>query len=148
MDPCPQMPFPEPERRPLSKTKRVLIADDEAHVTHVVAAKLRKAGYVVQVANDGDEALRAAFESTPDMLITDLQMPYLSGFEVAMRMKADPKTANTPVLLLTARGYVIDSSEIALTNIRQIMAKPFSALALLEAVQAMLGDQVTERKAA
>ncbi len=142
------MPFPETERRPLSTTKRVLIADDEAHVTHVVAAKLRKAGYVVQVANDGDEALRAAFESTPDMLITDLQMPYLSGFEVAMRMKADPKTANTPVLLLTARGYVIDSSEIALTNIRQIMAKPFSALALLEAVQAMLGDQVTERKAA
>lgn len=132
----------------MSTTKRVLIADDEAHVTHVVAAKLRKAGYVVQVANDGDEALRAAFESTPDMLITDLQMPYLSGFEVAMRMKADPKTANTPVLLLTARGYVIDSSEIALTNIRQIMAKPFSALALLEAVQAMLGDQVTERKAA
>jgi two-component system alkaline phosphatase synthesis response regulator PhoP len=132
----------------LSKTKRVLIADDEAHVTHVVAAKLRKAGYQVQVAHDGDEALRAAFESAPDMLITDLQMPYLSGFEVAMRMKSDPTTANTPVLLLTARGYVIDSSEIALTNIRQIMAKPFSALALLETVQAMLGDQVTERKAA
>lgn len=132
----------------MSTSKRVLIADDESHVTHVVAAKLRKAGYEVQVANDGDEALRAALERAPDMLITDLQMPYLSGFEVAMRLKADPKTANTPVLLLTARGYVIDSSELALTNIRQIMAKPFSALALLEIVQTMLGDKEPERKAA
>ncbi len=132
----------------MSTTNRILIADDEAHVTHVVSAKLRKAGFEVQIANDGEEALRLALEQPPDMLITDLQMPFLSGFELAMRLKADPRTANTPVLLLTARGYVIDSSELTLTNIRQIMAKPFSALALLEIVQALLGDGASERKAA
>lgn len=131
-----------------SNMKQILIADDEAHVTHVVSAKLRKAGYEVRIANDGEEALRLAFEEVPDMLITDLQMPFLSGFELAMRLKADPRTANTPVLLLTARGYVIDSSELTLTNIRQIMAKPFSALALLEVVQSFLGDVHSERKAA
>lgn len=132
----------------MSTTNRILIADDEAHVTHVVSAKLRKAGFEVQIANDGEEALRLALEQPPDMLITDLQMPFLSGFELAMRLKADPRTANTPVLLLTARGYVIDSSELTLTNIRQIMAKPFSAPALLEIVQALLGDGISERKAA
>ncbi len=132
----------------MSTTNRILIADDEAHVTHVVSAKLRKAGFEVQIANDGEEALRLALEQPPDMLITDLQMPFLSGFELAMRLKADPRTANTPVLLLTARGYVIDSSELTLTNIRQIMAKPFSALALLEIVQALMGDGISERKAA
>lgn len=132
----------------MSTSKRILIADDEAHVTHVVGAKLRKAGFEVVVANDGEEALRAALESPPDMLITDLQMPFLSGFELAMRLKADPKTQSTPVLLLTARGYVVDATELSLTNIRQIMAKPFSALALLETVQRMLGDEVAERKAA
>lgn len=132
----------------VSTTKRILIADDEMHVTHVVGSKLRKAGFDVVVANDGEEALRAALDCKPDMLITDLQMPYLSGFELAMRLKSEPTTSQTPVLLLTARGYVVDSSELALTNIRQIMAKPFSALALLEVVHGMIGGSAEERKAA
>ena len=132
----------------MSEANRILIADDEAHVTHIVAAKLRKAGFDVRVANDGEEALREAMESPPDLLITDLQMPYLSGFEVAMRLKADARTAEVPIILLTARGYVLDPAELALTNIRQVMAKPFSALALLDAVQKTLGADGAERRAA
>lgn len=132
----------------MSETKRILIADDEAHVTHIVGTKLRRAGYEVDVAGDGEEALRQALESPPDLMITDLQMPYLSGFEVAMRLKADPRTSAVPILLLTARGYVLDPAELALTNIRQVMAKPFSALSLLDAVQRTLGDGESERLAA
>jgi DNA-binding response OmpR family regulator len=132
----------------VSETKRILIADDEAHVTHIVGTKLRRAGYEVDVAGDGEEALRQALESPPDLMITDLQMPYLSGFEVAMRLKADPRTSAVPILLLTARGYVLDPAELALTNIRQVMAKPFSALSLLDAVQRTLGDGESERLAA
>lgn len=132
----------------MNHTRRILIADDEAHVTHIVGAKLRRAGFEVTVAGDGEEALRQALESAPDLLITDLQMPYLSGFEVAMRLKADARTAGVPVLLLTARGYVLDPAELALTNIRQVMAKPFSALSLLDAVQRTLGGGEAERQAA
>lgn len=146
-DTRPSDPLPN-KRETVSTTKRILIADDEMHVTHVVGSKLRKAGFDVVVANDGEEALRAALDCKPDMLITDLQMPYLSGFELAMRLKSEPTTSQTPVLLLTARGYVVDSSELALTNIRQIMAKPFSALALLEVVHGMIGGSAEERKAA
>lgn len=132
----------------MNHTRRILIADDEAHVTHIVGAKLRRAGFEVTVAGDGEEALRQALESAPDLVITDLQMPYLSGFEVAMRLKADARTAGVPVLLLTARGYVLDPAELALTNIRQVMAKPFSALSLLDAVQRTLGGGEAERQAA
>lgn len=132
----------------MSESKRILIADDEAHVTHIVGAKLRRAGFEVTVAGDGEEALRQALESPPDLVITDLQMPYLSGFEVAMRLKADERTSGVPILLLTARGYVLDPAELALTNIRQVMAKPFSALSLLDAVQRTLGGGEAERKAA
>lgn len=132
----------------MSDAKRILIADDEAHVTHIVGTKLRRAGFEVRIAQDGEEALREALESPPDLLITDLQMPYLSGFEVAMRLRGNERTANVPILLLTARGYVLDPAELALTNIRQVMAKPFSALSLLDAVQRTLGTGDSGRQAA
>lgn len=132
----------------MPESRRILIADDEAHVTHVVSAKLRRAGYEVHVAADGEAALREAVEFAPDLMITDLQMPYLSGFEVALRLKAEAATQNMPVILLTARGYVLDPAELSLTNIRLVMAKPFSATSLLEAVQEALGDAGVSRQAA
>ena len=132
----------------MGELKRILIADDEAHVTHIVGAKLRRAGFEVRVASDGEEALREAMESPPDLVITDLQMPYLSGFEVSLRLRKEERTAGVPILLLTARGYVLDPAELALTNIRHVMAKPFSALALLETVERTLGAEGMERRAA
>lgn len=129
-------------------TKRILIADDETHVTHVVGAKLRKCGYEVLVASDGEEALKMAQEHLPDLIITDLQMPYLSGFEIALRLMERPETSGTPVMLLTARGYVLDSTELASTNIKAVMAKPFSVTSLLASVEQLLGSTIEQRGAA
>lgn len=130
------------------RTQRILIADDETHVTHVVGAKLRKAGYEVIVASDGDEALRAAQEHLPDLIITDLQMPYLSGFEIALRLMDKPETASTPIMLLTARGYVLDASELASTNIKSVMAKPLSVTTLLASIEQLLASAEPQREAA
>jgi two-component system phosphate regulon response regulator PhoB len=121
----------------------VLLADDETHITSVVAQKLRSAGLDVIVAEDGEEALEMARERTPDLIVTDLQMPYLSGIELATELKADAKTGHIPLIMLTARGYVLSPDEVASTNIRELMSKPFSARELLDKVLSLLDAQAT-----
>ncbi|GIK20228.1 MAG: response regulator [Leptolyngbya sp. PLA2] len=117
----------------------ILLADDEAHITHVVGMKLRAAGYATVVARDGEEALTLALQHRPNLVITDLQMPYMSGIELATRLRSDERTSETPVLMLTARGYVLDEGELRATNIRAVLSKPFSARDILRRVEEVLG---------
>ena len=70
--------------------KRILVADDETHILHVVSLKLRNAGYHVLTARDGQEALEMAQSEKPDLIITDYHMPMLSGLELCRRLKQDP----------------------------------------------------------
>jgi CheY-like chemotaxis protein len=116
----------------------VLLADDEAHITCVVAGKLRGAGYTVITARDGEEALELARRHTPALVITDLQMPRMSGVELARALRASPGLARTPVILLTARGYIAEADDIARTNIIRQMAKPFSAREIVRTVQELI----------
>ena len=117
----------------------VLLADDEAHITCVVAQKLRSVGFLVVTARDGEEALELATRVRPAMVVTDLQMPRMSGLDLAMRLKECPATAGTPVLMLTARGYILDPAVVARTNIKQVMGKPFSARELVKKVVEQIG---------
>ncbi len=117
---------------------RILIADDEPHVAYVVRYKLERAGYEVFVATNGEESYEIACEESPDAVVTDFQMPRCSGFEMATRLRANPETANIPVILLTARAHKLKPSELAETNIQHVMDKPFSPSDLLEKLQDML----------
>ena len=117
----------------------ILLADDEAHITCVVGQKLRTAGFEVTTARDGEEAFELACKVRPAVIVTDLQMPRLSGLELALRLKRTPQTAQTPLLMLTARGYIMDQDAIKQTNIRQILAKPFSARDVLRLVVELVG---------
>lgn len=121
-------------------TITVLLADDEPHITHVVSSKLRGAGMRVIVADDGEQALELALEHRPDIIVTDLQMPYLSGIELAHRLALHERTAAIPLIMLTARGYVLNASEIEDTNIRHMMSKPFSARELLKLVLSLAAN--------
>ena len=85
--------------------KTILLADDEAHITHVVGAKLRGAGYAVLTARDGEEALAIAKEHRPEMIITDLQMPYMSGIELATRL-AEAEETRDAIKVLSGKGLV------------------------------------------
>lgn len=118
----------------------ILLADDEAHITCVVGQKLRSAGFAVTTARDGEEAFELACKVKPSLIVTDLQMPRLSGLELAVRLKQTPLTAQTPVLMLTARGYIMDQAALAKTNIRQVLAKPFSARDILRLVVELVGS--------
>ena len=104
----------------------LLIADDERHVTYALSHKLEKSGFTVIVARNGEEGMRLARERHPDLVVTDFQMPMVSGLEMAMILRATPSTADIPVIMITARGYRISDEELAETNIKHIFAKPFS----------------------
>lgn len=127
---------------------KIVVADDESHITHVVSLKLTNAGYEVIIAHDGEEALELCREHTPALVITDMQMPYMSGLELAQHLKQEDATSATPVLMLTARGYALDQDELAQTNIRKVMSKPFSPREVLEIVQGYVGNETGEREAA
>lgn len=117
----------------------VLLADDEAHITCVVADRLRSAGFDVTTARDGEEALELALRLRPALVITDLQMPRMSGLELALKLAAAEATAKTPVIMLTARGYILDQELTDRTNIRTVMGKPFSAREVVRRASELLG---------
>ncbi|MFM9956552.1 MAG: response regulator [Phycisphaerales bacterium] len=123
-----------------SEPKLILVVDDEAHITHVVALKLTNAGYRVVTAGDGEEAFEVATSEKPDLVIADLQMPYMSGLELSKKMRRTPELSATPVLMLTARGYALDQSELGQTNIRAVLSKPFSPRDVLEKARVALGE--------
>lgn len=108
-------------------SKTIVLADDEAHITHVLRLKFEGKGYRVHVAADGQEAFELVIEHRPDLVITDLQMPVCSGYELAVMMRGDARVSQTPVIMLTARGHTLSKEEIGQTNIRHLLPKPFSA---------------------
>lgn len=120
--------------------RRALVVDDEAHITHVVTLKLRNAGFEVLTAGDGEEAYEIACANIPDIIVTDLQMPYMTGLELCEKLKANPATAHVPAILVTARGHALSSSDLAKTNIREVMSKPFSPREVLAKALRLLGD--------
>jgi two-component system, OmpR family, alkaline phosphatase synthesis response regulator PhoP len=112
----------------------ILLADDEPHVTFMLSMKLSRSNTTVLVANDGEEALTLAMKHKPDLIITDYQMPRMSGLELAMKLGQSEATAEIPIIMLTARGHRVAPSDLVQTNIRQLMSKPFSAKELLAVV--------------
>jgi len=116
----------------------ILLADDEPHITHIISHKLKRAGMDVIVVEDGEMALKAAIEHTPDAIVTDLQMPYLSGIEFAQQLARDPKCAQIPIILLTARGYAVEAEIAKLPSVKKILSKPFSAKELLKDINMLL----------
>lgn len=118
----------------------VLIADDEPHIRHLVGTKLKMAGYNVLAASNGRDCLALAREHRPALIVTDFQMPVLSGYDMSLLLAEDQDTARIPIILLTARGHKLTPEELSATGIRLLMDKPFSPNDLMSQVQGMLQD--------
>ena len=116
----------------------ILICDDDTHIRCILALKLRAAGYTVQEARDGDEGFTAALTHNPALILTDFQMPGTDGLAMALKLAAHPATANTPIIMLTARGHSVDDQARTKTSIRVLIDKPFSAKQVLDHVQRLL----------
>ena len=120
------------------KEKTILVADDESHILNVVSLKLRNAGFRVLTAHDGQEALEAAQQERPDLIITDYHMPQLSGLELCRRLKQDASMPAIPVIMLTARGYHLEPQDTEQSGILRMLSKPFSPRQLLATVNEVL----------
>lgn len=118
--------------------RRILIVDDEAHILHVLTLKLANAGYDVLTAEDGQEGLDAVFNESPDLVITDYQMPRMTGLEMARAIHADPRFQSLPILMLSARGFRLADEELTSTGIADLLSKPFSPRDVLSRVEALL----------
>ncbi len=119
----------------------ILVVDDETYILHVVSLKLRNAGYSVLTAKDGEEALEVAAANPVHLLITDFQMPGMSGLELASKFHGEPGRRKLPILLLTAHGLALEQVEMARAGITVRLSKPFSPRELLETVQQLLQPQ-------
>ena len=121
------------------RAPRVLIADDDRDILELVGFRLQTSGYDVLKAEDGEEALRVAAESTPDLVVLDVMMPKLDGYEVTRRLRAEEATARIPVILLTARVQEADIARGFEAGADDYLKKPFSPRELGARVQAVLG---------
>ncbi len=126
----------------------VLVADDETHIVQVLALKFRNAGLDVVEAHDGEEALELVRRTLPDVVVTDLQMPFMSGTELAKAMADDPALVSIPILVLTARGWGMDDAISSLPNVCGVECKPFSPRVLLALVEQLIERRVQGNEAA
>jgi CheY-like chemotaxis protein len=124
--------------------RHILLADDEAYVTSILAHKLRQLGDEVIVASDGQESFDLACKHRPQIVVSDFQMPVLSGYEMAMKLKQNADTAAIPVLMLTGRGHLLSAEQLAMTNIRHLLEKPFSAKSLLAKITEVIGPPTAD----
>jgi len=120
-------------------TKKVLIADDEPNIVISLEFLLRREGFEVLIAVDGEEALAKARAAKPDLVLLDVMMPKMNGFDVCQALRADPQLAGTRVLMLTAKGRETEVSKGLGLGADAYMTKPFSTKELVAQVRALLG---------
>ena len=123
---------------------KIMLADDEQHVRDMIAFRLRSAGHQVVAARDGGEALQLATAEKPDLIILDVMMPVLDGFEVLRRLKADPALQAIPVIILSAKGREQDVMAGIRGGAIDYVVKPFSLKELTARVELALRKHETE----
>ncbi len=116
----------------------ILVVDDEPDLVEIVRFRLEKEGYNVLSAGDGREGLAAAIEKSPDLVILDVMMPGLDGFEVLFQMKNNPKTKDTPVVMLTAKTDMSSISKGWGMDVDNYVTKPFNVDDLAKTVKNVL----------
>jgi two-component system alkaline phosphatase synthesis response regulator PhoP/two-component system response regulator VicR len=115
--------------------KKILVVDDERHIVRLVQVNLEKAGYEVVTASDGVEALEKVPAENPDMIVLDVMMPRMNGFDVLKKLQADPATQEIPVIMLTAKAQDADIFKGWSSGVSSYLTKPFNPMELLVFVQ-------------
>ncbi len=119
-------------------TKKILIADDEQNIVISLEFLMKREGFEVIIASDGDEAVQRIRSDHPDLVLLDVMMPKKSGFEVCQEVKADPALAGVRILMLTAKGRDTEVAKGLALGADAYMTKPFSTKELVEKVRSML----------
>jgi DNA-binding response OmpR family regulator len=128
---------------------RILVADDNPQGAELLEVYLASTGADVRIAADGEETLRIVREWSPDLLLLDVMMPRLSGFEVCKQLRADPVTRNVPVIMVTALDQASDVERAVEAGTNDFLTKPIDQTELRLRVRAMLNARrISEEPAA
>ena len=118
--------------------KKVLITDDEQNIVISLEFLMKREGFEVVVANDGEEAIRRIRADQPDLVLLDVMMPKKSGFEVCQEVKSDPALGGVRILMLTAKGRDTEVAKGLALGADAYMTKPFSTRELVDKVRNLL----------
>ena len=124
---------------------KILVVDDEIYIVHILDFSLGMEGYEVITALDGDQAIEKARAEKPDLIVLDIMMPKLDGYETCKMLKADEATRDIPVILLSAKGRNVDQKIGFEVGADDYMTKPFSPRKLVERINAILGQASSHR---
>jgi two-component system alkaline phosphatase synthesis response regulator PhoP len=124
---------------------RILVVDDEIYIVHILDFSLGMEGYEVVTALDGEQALEKARAEKPDLIVLDIMMPKLDGYETCKQLKADAGTKDIPVILLSAKGRNVDQKIGFEVGADDYITKPFSPRKLVERINAILGQTSPNR---
>lgn len=119
--------------------KRVLLAEDEPNIAESVTFLLERAGFEVAIENDGRRVLEAVMADSPDVLVLDVMLPGLDGYEILRTLRADRDRESLPVLMLTAKGQREDREMALKCGADLFMTKPFSNTEIVSAVRKLAG---------
>jgi DNA-binding response OmpR family regulator len=120
---------------------RVLVVDDDPVIVRLLEVNFRLEGFHVRTASNGEEALEKAADERPDVVVLDVMMPGLDGWEVCARLREDPKMADVPVVFLSARAQDDDRSHGYALGIMEYVTKPFDPADLIEIVRRHLAGE-------
>lgn len=119
---------------------RILVVDDEIYIVHILDFSLGMEGYEVITALDGEEALEKAMDCKPDLIVLDIMMPKMDGYETCKALKSDETTKDIPVILLSAKGRNVDMQTGYDVGADEYITKPFSPRKLVDRINAMLNQ--------
>ena len=122
------------------RRKKILIVDDESSMVSVLQRHVTNAGYEFEAATNGHEALEKIQHEVPDLVMLDLMMPDMNGFEVCRRIRAEEKTKSLPVLIITALRSESDSSAAAACGANELIVKPVDGAHLAKRLRYHLGS--------
>ena len=115
--------------------KKILAVDDERHIVRLVQVNLERAGYEVVTAFDGKDALEKVAAEQPDLVVLDVMMPYMDGFEVLQNLRKNPSTRELPVIMLTAKAQDADVFRGWQSGVDCYLTKPFNPMELISFVK-------------
>jgi two-component system alkaline phosphatase synthesis response regulator PhoP/two-component system response regulator VicR len=120
--------------------RKILAVDDEKHIVRLVQVNLERQGYEVVTANDGKEALQKVEEEHPDLVVLDVMMPYMDGFEVLQNLRRNAATRDIPVIMLTAKAQDADVFKGWQSGVDCYLTKPFNPMELIAFVKRIFGS--------
>ena len=120
--------------------KKILIADDEPNIVVSLEFLMKQKGYVVKTVNNGEEALSAVREFGPDLILLDVMMPRMSGYDVCQKIRENPAWSAIRIVMLSAKGRDIEVNKGIALGADAYVTKPFSTKDLIAKVQELLGE--------